>query len=458
MHAPPLELLSRYQRSLSYLNEGLIRLETPDLPQAKTRKEWMECFLPRLGHPELAFEAVHVAGTSGKGSVSTMLAEILRAAGYCTGLHVSPYLQVATEKLWVDGVYASVQELCDLVEWIRPHAEAVRGPEVPLHGMASVAIALEHLRRRAARLAVIEVGVGGRDDLTNVLKTRVAVVGPVGLDHLKTLGPTLDDIARHKAGIIKAGCRAVVLDGASVEAAQRQANLVGVPLRVVTSDLYRSRLAEDGKILLSYDGPLLQLEDAPLAMRGSFQAQNAALALAAVEELVLTGYAIDAEHAVRGLSTARLPGRMELLSIGEQSPCPVLLDGAHNPDKLAAMSRALPELSFSRLHLVYGALASRAPDEQLSHLMEMASTVVFTEPEVYAKPARPIQEISERLRPRRQSTIHLERDPLRAMSWARDRASSDDLIVVTGSIYLCGQIRNLWYPEASVLEAQRSWI
>jgi hypothetical protein len=237
------ELWARYQAANHYINEGLIRLR-PDEPsdaasvaKQRTRREWMLSFLPRLGDPQRAFEAIHVAGTSGKGSVCAMVAEILRAGGVRAGLHISPYLQVATEKLWVDGLLATVEQYEALIEWLRPHAEACRGPDVPMHGMGSVAIFLEHFRREAVQLGVVEVGVGGGSDLTNVLETRVAAITNVGPDHLKTLGPTLEDVARHKAGIITPGCRAVVHatgdDDRALIAARRRAESVGAPLRVV---------------------------------------------------------------------------------------------------------------------------------------------------------------------------------------------------------------------------------
>ncbi|MCA9671519.1 MAG: hypothetical protein KC503_38240, partial [Myxococcales bacterium] len=206
-----------YEAANAYLNEGLIRLAASLAPRDSdaldgphgaarlvgpqlSRRLRMLRFLPRLGHPERTFPAVHVGGTSGKGSTATLIAELLHAHGVGTGLHVTPYLQVCTEKLWARGRYASGRELASLVEWVRPHAEACRGADVPMHGMASVAITLEHYRREAVAVGVVEVGVGGHNDITNVLDTRVAVIGAVGLDHLKTLGPGIDDIAWHKAG------------------------------------------------------------------------------------------------------------------------------------------------------------------------------------------------------------------------------------------------------------------
>lgn len=449
-------LLQLYSEANGYLNQGLIRPDPPPSEGGPTRQQWMEWMLPRISHPEQAYSAIHVAGTSGKGSVSTMVAEILRAAGWQTGLHVSPYLQVSTEKLWVNGAYASASELAELVSWFRPIAEACRAPEVPLHGLAAVAVALEHFRRRGVEIAVIEVGVGGRQDVTNVLRTRVAVVGSVGLDHLKALGPTLADIAWHKAGVIRPGCRAVVLEGAGLEAARRQAAEVGAPLRVIDRTVYRASRDAEGLPALDYRGRRFHLSAAPLGMAGPFQAMNAALAVAAVEEL-------DAEERISeeavwsGLRSARLPGRMELIPPSEPNRCPVLLDGAHNPDKLSAMLAALPDHPRRRLHVLYGALASRAPDEELRTLASRAFRLVITEPQVYGKPPRPAGEIARAVAEAAAGTVAVEPDPFAALDLALGEAGPEDLLLITGSVYLCGALRGRWYPVTEVLRHQRSW-
>jgi dihydrofolate synthase/folylpolyglutamate synthase len=450
------ESFALYQRANQFLDEGLIRRE-PIPPDTRTRRQWMEWFLPRVGEPQKAFAAVHVAGTSGKGSVCALIAESLRAAGVRCGLHVSPYLQVSTEKLWVDGRYASAGELHALVEWIRPHCEACRSPEVPLHGLAAVAVALEHFRRRGVELAVVETGVGGRHDLTNVLQTRVAVISSVGLDHLKSLGPDLETIAWHKAGIIRPGCRAVIFENnAALPAAREQARAVGATLRVLPRACLGFAAGPDGVTRLSFRGRRWHLVEAPLAMRGAFQPENAALALAALEELGDAVPGLDEEAARRGLSTARLPARLETLP-GLAGSCPVVLDGAHNGDKLLALLGSLAELGGRRLHLVYGALASRALDPAVARLAASAARLVITEPRVHAKPPCPAAGLRAAL-----ETVTAERplvapDPQDALEIALDGADPADLVLVTGSLYLCGELRGRWYPAPRVVAEQRSW-
>lgn len=441
-----------YRQASTYINQGMIR--TGEMLAAEhSRQRWMEAMLPDLGHPQRAFGAIHVAGTSGKGSVATMIAHILRAHGLRTGLHVSPYLQLATEKLWVDGLYASAEQFAGLVDWVRPVAEAWRRPDVPLHGMASVALCLDHFRRQQVELAVVEAGVGGRHDLTNVLDTRVAVITALGLDHLKTLGPDLASIAWHKAGIIQSGCRAVVLQGPAVQAATEQAQAVGADLRVLSRADFHGVEDREHRMWLDFRGRRIQLHRVALGMGGAFQAENAALALAAVEQLELELN----PHALRlGLGQAQIPGRLERI---QRPGCDVLLDGAHNPDKLQAMLSGVVSLRGDRpLHVVYGALGARSPDDPLRRLAALAASMIVTQPTVYQKPPRPAEEIAEVVRDVAPAAIEIEPDPVQALQLGIQHASRDGgLVLVTGSLYLCGEARELFYPARDVLRRRSSW-
>jgi dihydrofolate synthase/folylpolyglutamate synthase len=447
--------LELYRRANRYLDEGMIRPVAPQRPARPplSRRQWMEWFLPRLGDPQRAFPAIHVAGTSGKGSVAMFIAEILRAARVRAGLHVSPYVQVSTEKLWVDGLYASAVELAELVEWIRPHAEACRGPEVPLHGIASVALVLEHFRRAGVEVAVVETGVGGRHDLTAVLRTEVAVISAVGFDHQRSLGETLEEIAWHKAGIIRPGGRAVALAGPGAAAAAAEARALDASLRLLDGDSFRCVDDEDGGTLLDYRGARLRLHGARLGMPGRFQAANAALALAAVEEWDRGGR-VDEGAARLGLARARLPARLERMPSRRAA---VMLDGAHNPDKLAALLGALPALGGRRVHVVYGAVAGREPDESVRRLAASADTFVATEPRVYAKPSRPAAEVAHLVSGVARGALLVEPDPRVALERALAAARPEDVLLATGSLYLCGELRDLWYPEEAVLEGRHSF-
>ncbi|MFH1132574.1 MAG: Mur ligase family protein, partial [Pseudomonadota bacterium] len=362
-----------------------------------------------------------------------------------------------TEKLWVSGHYASASDFIQLSNWIRPIAESCRGPEVPLHGMASVAIALEYFRRSKIEMGVIEVGVGGRNDLTNIVQTSVAIVSAIGLDHVKTLGPTLQDIAWHKAGIIKTGCRAVTLEGAGLAQVQDQAKKVGAPLRILCNRHYHATQNKNGNIRFDFVGKRLQLKDIQLAMRGKFQAQNATLAIAAIEELDPEGERIKEDAVRSGLAIARLPARLELFPCSDHNSCRVLLDGAHNPPQLDEVQRFVSQIEFEKLFLIFGGLVSHAPDKTLELLARKASCLILTEPKVYAKQARPIQEFADQLKESNSIKIFLEPDAKQALALALKKAGPKDLIVVTGSLYLAGELRNSWYPEEKILLCQTSW-
>ena len=314
--------------------------------------------LERLGNPHLGFAALHVAGTNGKGSVCAMLDQVLRTTGLTIGLYTSPHLVRFNERIQVNGTCITDAELAELFDFLEPHAAAVAagagGRETTFFEFTT-ALAFEHFRRRGVRLAVVETGMGGRLDATNVVTPLLAVITRIGLEHTQYLGPTLAAIAGEKAGIVKPG-RPVVC-GATPEEAQaviraaareRDAAFVdaaaAVTVRRVAQDLAGQKLAissaaaDYGRVAL----PLL----------GRHQLENVAAVIAALETLATVSPLRLAPEAVRqGLAQVRWPGRLEVLA---RDP-PVILDGAHNPDGARGLAAALKEL-FKRqpLGLVWG--------------------------------------------------------------------------------------------------------
>jgi folylpolyglutamate synthase/dihydropteroate synthase len=192
-------------------------------------------------------------------------------------------------------------------------------------------------------------------------------------------------------------------------------------------------------------------------MLGAFQGENAALAIAAVEALDPGGERIGLEAVRLGLARAALPGRLELIPAAAGAPCPIMLDGAHNPDKLAAMLDSVRQLQHRRLHVVYGALGHRAPDLELTKLAARATTFVATEPSVYQKAPRTAAEVAAVAAGGSPEQLALERDPRAATDIALAEARPGDLVLITGSLYLCGQVRGRWYPDAEVLRHRTSW-
>ncbi|MBM4437542.1 MAG: bifunctional folylpolyglutamate synthase/dihydrofolate synthase, partial [Actinobacteria bacterium] len=313
------EEIATGERAAAYVND---LIQGPALPErarswqenvalGTLRLARMRRFLERVGNPHAGLRIVHVGGTSGKGSVAAKVAAGLTAAGYRTGLHVSPYLQTPLEKFVLDGRLGRPRELVDLVAWIRPHVDAFARADrdgAPTYGMVWVALTFEYFRRAATDVLVLEVGAGGRFDLTNVVHPVLAVVTAVGLDHTKTLGDRLEDIAWHKAGIYKSGVPAMA--GATPPEAlavlTREAERVGAPF-----------------------------EHAGLTAGPDVRVANTALALAALARLRSCGFARLRPAALAAAAEATLPGRFERMP---GLPATVL-DGAHNRDKAQALAR-----------------------------------------------------------------------------------------------------------------------
>lgn len=319
----------------------------------------MRTLLTRLGQPDAGLKIVHVAGTKGKGSTSAMLAATLTAAGYRTGIFSSPHLDRIEERFAVDGVSSTADELITLVDRLRPicramdeEAAAANDPfGGPTYFEVTTAMALVHFVERQVDVAILEVGLGGRLDATNVCLPLVSVITSISLDHTKQLGNSLAAIAREKAGIIKPGVPVVC-------------GVLGAEAQPVIAEIARehgSRLIQLGEdfcyryqtALIDFEyklaGQEQRVKNIGLAMRGPHQAANAAVALAAIAELRHQGWCISSEAIRRGLSQAVLPGRVEYLAgqIGDivsRGRPAVVIDTAHNQASARALVETLAEL------------------------------------------------------------------------------------------------------------------
>lgn len=280
--------------------------------------------LAALGNPEKSLKFVHIAGTNGKGSTAAMIAAVLQKAGYMTGLFISPYIQCFNERMQVNGEYITNAELVRLTDEIRPFAEAMT--DSPTEFEIITALAMQFFQQKKCDIVVLETGMGGELDSTNVISApEVAVITAIGYDHVKELGPTLADIAMAKAGIIKGGGDVVVYGGdLAVEAvfnqvaAQRGARLRKTDFMRIT----RSEVSLEGA---AFDFQPYGRISIPLA--GSYQPKNAAVAITALEVLRERGYRIEDGDIVAGLTSVQWPGRFEILG---RDPV-FVLDGAHNP-------------------------------------------------------------------------------------------------------------------------------
>lgn len=417
-----------YQDLLSYMR-GLqkmgIRL---DLGPVKS-------LLERLGNPHLDYPAVLIAGTNGKGSVAAMTASILSAAGWRTGLYTSPDLVDLRERIRIDGKLITLHELLRCGRSVREAAtEAVSYFEF------LTAAAFLHFSLRRVDIAVLEVGMGGRLDATNVVDPLVSVVTTISLEHRQYLGNTLAAIAAEKGGIIREG--GTCLTGAR----QRQvlATLEGICrqrraafLRVGSH--IRTVRRPDGTF--SYFGLRRRLKGLVCPLAGGHQLVNAALALGTVELLAEKGLPVGEREMAEGLATTTWEGRLEVL---QRHPL-VLLDGAHNPAGAATLRRALGrDFSFRRLVLVFGVLEDKAYAAMARLLLPLADRVILTQPSSERSlPLPRLMEVARRYHPRPEGVG----EPAAALARALAAAEAEDLICVAGSLYLVGEIKRLW-PSA----------
>ena len=389
----------------------------------------MRRFLDALGNPQAGLPVVLAAGTSGKGSVAVKIAAGLRAAGFSTGLHVTPYLQTPLEKFWLDGKLARPGELADLAAWVRPVVERADPRQPPTYGMVWVALTFEYFRRAGVDALVLEVGAGGRFDLTNVCDPLLNVITTVGMDHEKSLGPSLADIAWHKAGIARAGVPTVVGE-------------MPPPARAVVIDEVQR-----------VDAPLIE---AGTPSPGDFRATNDGIANAALGALAERGFARIDRAAHDAARAASLPGRYERMPSGD-GPA-VILDGAHNPDKaraLAALWRR--ECSPHAGVLVAGTVGYRSPAAVLAPLWPTVKAWIATEPQVLGKPPTPAAVAAQAGSDAGYPAVATEPDPLRAIDRALAICPPGGRVLVAGSLYLAGNIRSRWYPTEEIERQRTMW-
>ncbi|HWV23419.1 MAG TPA: Mur ligase family protein [Thermomicrobiales bacterium] len=461
--------IERYHEAASRLDALIDLTPTPTdtsrqavRARAEIRMGRLVRFLDRLGNPQEGRPLIHIGGTSGKGSTSTTLAAILTAAGYRTGLHTSPYLQTPLEKLQIDGRLIDPDVFVGVAaEFLDEHDRWIADGEEPLtYGEAWNALTWLFFRAEKVDVGVVEVGAGGRFDLTNILTPVLSVITTVGIDHTNTLGPTIEDIAWHKAGIIKPGLPALttVPNPVAREIIIEEARLQKAPLTVV--DL-------DEAITGVVTGPQgtswrerASGEEHRMGMAGSFQARNGQAALSAARLLDDLGFSIPPEAIAAGMASARIPGRAELIP-GDRR---VLLDGAHNPEKLAAFARDVPALlpvaEGGRRIGVVGLLDAKKGDEMLQSIVPALDLLIATSPQVLAKASKQAGSVAELAREAGfVGEVIVERDPTNAITRALAEADSarDDAVLVTGSLYLVGNIRERWYPERDIVAQRTSW-
>ncbi len=385
--------------------------------------------LSRLGNPQNEYSTILIGGTNGKGSTAAILSSILAKEGMKVGLYTSPHLCDFRERIRLNDQMIPENTLCSLIDQIR---EEIR--EDVTYFEFATALAFLYFARSEVDMGIIEVGMGGRLDATNLASPKLSIITNISMEHQKYLGNDLKSIAGEKGGIIKAG-------GVCVTAARghKIIDTLEEICRQRESVLYRigrdMKIRRSGKEIFSYYGINKRYRGLSLSLVGRHQVENAALALAAVDVLSAKDRDIDDGSVVEGLRDVRWEGRLEVISRDPQ----IVLDGAHNPAGISSLCNALMEdFSCRRLIVVFGALSDKDHTGMLKRLLPLADILILTRPK--EERAAPSQDLLSVAAPHH-GHIEVVDDPGDALARARLLAGVDDLVCVTGSLYLVGEIK-----------------
>ena len=426
-----------YRESLSYL-------ESLNVFGSKLGLSRIERLVELLGHPERRYGTVHVTGTNGKGSVSAMTAAILTKSGLKTGLYTSPHLTAYTERFVIDGEQASEADFAAAISAAKEAAEAMlaEGLEQPTEFEVLTAAAFYYFAEKHVDYAVIEVGLGGLLDSTNVIMPEVSVITNVALEHADRCGGTLEGVAHHKAGIIKRGVPVVTAaEGMTLDVVRQKAEEEGADIFVLGEDFCVAppkKATDASKIEIEFSSELLGIRAAhyALALGGAYQQKNAALAVMAANLLAAAHPSITQAAIAAALQEVKWPGRFERFTLTGTT---VVVDGAHNPAGAAALRESLDACfpDEARVFLL-GILADKDCAAMLRTLLRAGDRVVITrpfseragDPEDLARLAREITGEVEVVRAADEALT-------RALAWATE----ERILCAAGSLYLIGELR-----------------
>ncbi len=388
--------------------------------------------LERIGNPHRKLKFIHVAGTNGKGSVSAMLSKILSLSGYRTGLYISPYIERFNERMQMDGEPISDDELAQITAMVRPCADAMA--DHPTEFELITVIALEYFFRHAADIVVLEVGLGGELDSTNVVDVpELAVITNIGLDHTRELGPTIPDIAKAKAGIIKPGGDVLIYDqnAEADEIFRRVCDERGAHLTMTD----HSRISDVAVSLQSLRFRFRPYGEFICGLIGTYQANNAALAITAIELLQQKGWQIAEQNIRDGLLFVRWPGRFELL---RRDPV-FIADGAHNPQGVAATVESLTEHFPNRkITFLLGVMADKDVSHMIEQLLPLAKEFITVTPD--NPRALDAAELAELFHKRGLSAVACD-SVAAGVRLAIEHAGKEGVVCALGSLYMIGDIR-----------------
>jgi dihydrofolate synthase/folylpolyglutamate synthase len=413
----------------------------------------MKKLLSLVGNPHKKIQTVHIAGTKGKGSTATMLAKMLEANGYTVGLYTSPHVVHLHERIAVNSQMISDQQMCDLMNRIYAPIEKLSKTDPPTFFEIMTALAFMHFADMCVDIGVIETGLGGRLDSTNVIEPKVIGITSLSIDHRQQLGTTIDSIAKEKAGIFKRGVPAITVEQepAAIRVLKSEAMAVKAPLSITGVDIdfsYRFETSREHgphtRICLTT--PTSKFEHLRVPLHGRHQAINCGLALAMLDRLKADGYNIDNEKATDGLNKVILAGRMEMIC---QDPR-IMIDAAHNAASIRALIHAIGQnIPYDSMVVIFGCNNDKDAEGMLQELQYGADKVIFTRSNsAKAMSPQDLADIYTEICGKMYQTAFSLGEALRLASSAISR---EDLICITGSFYLIGQAKMRFEPKEEIL-------
>ncbi len=400
----------------------------------------VERILSAIGNPHKEIQAIHIGGTNGKGSTAAMMSSILQKEGYRVGLYTSPHLIRFTERIKVNGKEIEEEEVVALTEWMRKEIETAGiAPPFTFFDFTT-AMALHYFKQKLVDLAVLEVGLGGRLDSTNVVDPLVSIITNVAKDHEEHLGKTILKIAREKAGIIKKGRPLItaVTQPQVLRLFSKVCQENGTPLFRVGKE-FRYALGEDGDF--NYEGLNRKLWSIHLNLKGFHQVINAATAFGAMEVLEDLGYRVSTDAMIDGVREVEWPGRLEMVSSSPR----VILDGAHNPAGALVLKESLEkEFQFQHLILLIGIMKDKDIQSILHLLAPLADHIIFTRPHT-DRATPPL--LLKKMVGRNGKKAEIVEDLSEAIERGLSLVEKEDLLCITGSLYTVGEARAYFRPE-----------
>lgn len=390
--------------------------------------------LEYMGEPQKKLKIIHVAGTNGKGSTCSFISSILRSASYKVGLYTSPYLEEFEERMKINGENIPKEKLVYYVEYIKPIISRMvdEGFNHPTEFEVITAIAFKYFYDEKVDFVVLEVGLGGRFDATNVIdKPLVSVITTIDYDHMDKLGNTIEEIAYEKAGIIKNGGVVVSFfqKSGALKVIMEACKIRNAYLTVLDKRDIRIRESTIDKQVFDYK----EYNELEIKLLGEHQIYNAALAVEAIKKLNIYGYHIDENSIRNGLYYAKWPGRLEII---KKEPF-VVIDGAHNPQGISALKNALRLFNFKKLILVTGMLKDKDTKNMLDIIVPEADLIITTTP--VSERAYTAEELSKKIEDK--NTVHIDKIE-DASKYALMNAGKDDMVLFCGSLYMIGHVRS----------------